>query len=78
MDSLLALRKQFKVDGIKLSINDVIVKAVGTALQLCPEVNVVWKGDEVARQKWIHFSTTTIIYLLTRFFFLEAGATFFS
>lgn len=56
MDSLLALRKQFKVDGIKLSINDVIVKAVGTALQLCPEVNVVWKGDELVQPSSVDVS----------------------
>jgi 2-oxoacid dehydrogenases acyltransferase (catalytic domain) len=44
VDCLLALRKKFKADG--LSVNDFLIKAVGVALRFCPEVNVVWKGDE--------------------------------
>jgi pyruvate/2-oxoglutarate dehydrogenase complex dihydrolipoamide acyltransferase (E2) component len=41
------LRQKFKNEGIKFSINDIIIKAVATALDLCPDVNVIWKGDQV-------------------------------
>ena len=43
----MAFRKECKADGVKLSVNDFIIKAVGTALGLCPGVNVIWQGEEV-------------------------------
>nr|CAG4634897.1 EOG090X08YX [Alona affinis] len=56
MDSVLKLRKKMKIEGIDFSINDVIIKAVATALSLCPEVNVVWKGDELVQPNSIDVS----------------------
>jgi pyruvate/2-oxoglutarate dehydrogenase complex dihydrolipoamide acyltransferase (E2) component len=47
VDSVMNLRQKFKNEGIKFSINDIIIKAVATALDLCPDVNVIWKGDQV-------------------------------
>lgn len=49
MDSVLSFRKKLKSDGIDVSINDIIIKSVGIALSLCPDVNVVWKGDKVRK-----------------------------
>ncbi|CAL4122248.1 unnamed protein product, partial [Meganyctiphanes norvegica] len=46
-DKLLALRKYHKAEGISISVNDLIIKAVATALQHCPEMNAVWKGDQL-------------------------------
>jgi len=63
VDGLLALRKKFKADGVNLSVNDILIKAVGMALQLCPEVNVVWKGDEVS------YRNVSVLQQIQHFFF---------
>jgi Pyruvate/2-oxoglutarate dehydrogenase complex, dihydrolipoamide acyltransferase (E2) component, and related enzymes len=47
IDKLIALRKQLKEDGVKLSVNDFVIKAVALALQQCPQVNALYKGEEV-------------------------------
>jgi|ERR1712136_160073 len=56
MDSLMKYRKAFKADGIKLSVNDFIIKAVGKALNSCPNVNVIWKGEELVQASSIDVS----------------------
>lgn len=50
MDSLLELRKQYKADGVNVSVNDLIIKAVAVALTRCPEMNCVWQGDQVGHR----------------------------
>ena len=51
LDALLALRTQLNAGlesrGIKLSVNDFIIKACALALQQCPTANAVWAGDRV-------------------------------
>ncbi|KAK3855898.1 hypothetical protein Pcinc_037726 [Petrolisthes cinctipes] len=47
VDKLLALRKEYKSAGIGVSVNDLIIKAVAVALTRCPEMNCVWKGDQL-------------------------------
>src|SRR3546814_3340533 len=43
MDALLAMRKQINQSGArKVSVNDIIVKAVAAALRQLPEMNVSW------------------------------------
>ncbi|EPS61701.1 hypothetical protein M569_13092, partial [Genlisea aurea] len=43
LDSLLALRKEFKEKyNIKVSVNDIVVKAVAVALKNVPEANAYW------------------------------------
>lgn len=56
MDSLMKYRKAFKEDGIKLSVNDFIIKAVGKALGSCPSVSVIWNGDELMQPSSIDVS----------------------
>ena len=41
------MRKQLKEDGVKVSVNDFVIKAVALALQQCPQVNALYKGEEV-------------------------------
>lgn len=53
MDSVVKLRKMLKSEGIEVSMNDFIIKAVATALAACPEANVIWKGDQVGDQIFI-------------------------
>ncbi len=49
LDALLKFRsqlnKQLEERGIKLSVNDFIIKACALALQEVPEANAVWAGD---------------------------------
>ena len=40
IDRLNAIRNEFKSNGIKISVNDLVIKAAATALQLVPEVNL--------------------------------------
>ncbi len=55
LDALLALRstlnKQLEARGIKLSVNDFIIKACALALQTVPAANAVWAGDRILRLK---------------------------
>ncbi|OED47577.1 pyruvate dehydrogenase complex dihydrolipoamide acetyltransferase [Rhodobacteraceae bacterium (ex Bugula neritina AB1)] len=55
LDALLAFRaqlnKQLESRGVKLSVNDFIIKAVALALQAVPDANAVWAGDRVLKMK---------------------------
>lgn len=53
IDPLLALRGETNASlassGIKVSVNDMLIKAMGRAMQLVPEVNVQFGGDSLHR-----------------------------
>jgi pyruvate dehydrogenase E2 component (dihydrolipoamide acetyltransferase) len=55
LDALLAFRgtlnKQLEARGVKLSVNDFIIKACALALQTVPDANAVWAGDRVFKLK---------------------------
>ena len=55
LDALMAFRaqlnKQLEPRGIKLSVNDFIIKACALALQEVPDANAVWAGDKVFKMK---------------------------
>ncbi|WP_299414659.1 pyruvate dehydrogenase complex dihydrolipoamide acetyltransferase [uncultured Sulfitobacter sp.] len=55
LDALMAFRaqlnKQLEPRGIKLSVNDFIIKACALALQQVPDANAVWAGDRVFKLK---------------------------
>ena len=55
LDALMAFReqlnKQVEGRGVKLSVNDFVIKACAMALQTCPNANAVWAGDRVFRLK---------------------------
>ena len=55
LDALLKFRAQLNTQlagrGVKLSVNDFIIKAVAIALQQVPEANAVWAGDRVLQMK---------------------------
>ena len=55
LDALMAFRselnKQLEAKGVKLSVNDFIIKASALALQEVPEANAVWAGDRMLRLK---------------------------
>ncbi len=55
LDALMAFRaqlnKQLEARGVKLSVNDFIIKACANALQQVPEANAVWASDRILRLK---------------------------
>ncbi|MDX5349498.1 MAG: 2-oxo acid dehydrogenase subunit E2, partial [Paracoccaceae bacterium] len=55
LDALMAFReqlnKQLEGRGLKLSVNDFIIKACAMALQAVPAANAVWAGDRMLRLK---------------------------
>ncbi|MCZ4354188.1 pyruvate dehydrogenase complex dihydrolipoamide acetyltransferase [Roseovarius aestuarii] len=55
LDALLKFRsqlnKQLEGRGVKLSVNDFIIKACALALQAVPTANAVWAGDRVLQMK---------------------------
>jgi pyruvate dehydrogenase E2 component (dihydrolipoamide acetyltransferase) len=55
LDALMAFREQLnkglEARGVKLSVNDFIIKACALALQAVPDANAVWAGDRVLKLK---------------------------
>ena len=55
LDALMAFREQLnkglEARGVKLSVNDFIIKACAMALQSVPDANAVWAGDRVLKLK---------------------------
>ncbi len=55
LDALMEFRKtlnqQLSARGVKLSVNDFIIKACALALQDVPDANAVWAGDRILRLK---------------------------
>ncbi len=55
LDALLKFRsqlnKQLEPRGVKLSVNDFVIKACALALQQVPDANAVWAGDKVLKMK---------------------------
>ncbi|RWR07653.1 pyruvate dehydrogenase complex dihydrolipoamide acetyltransferase [Paenirhodobacter populi] len=55
LDALLAFRadlnKKLAARGVKLSVNDFIIKACALALQQVPDANAVWAGDRILKMK---------------------------
>lgn len=55
LDGLMAFREQLnkglEARGIKLSVNDFIIKACALALQAVPDANAVWAGDRILNLK---------------------------
>jgi pyruvate dehydrogenase E2 component (dihydrolipoamide acetyltransferase) len=55
LDALMAFREQINKGleprGIKLSVNDFIIKACAHALQAVPDCNAVWAGDRILKLK---------------------------
>ncbi len=55
LDALMAFRVQLnkglEIRGVKLSVNDFIIKASAFALQAVPDCNAVWAGDRILKLK---------------------------
>jgi pyruvate dehydrogenase E2 component (dihydrolipoamide acetyltransferase) len=55
LDALMAFRETLNAGlasrGVKLSVNDFIIKACALALQAVPDANAVWAGDRILKMK---------------------------
>ncbi|MCU9848703.1 pyruvate dehydrogenase complex dihydrolipoamide acetyltransferase [Defluviimonas sp. WL0024] len=55
LDALMKFRGQLNAQlesrGVKLSVNDFIIKACANALQAVPDANAVWAGDRILKLK---------------------------
>ena len=55
LDALMAFREQLNAQlaprGVKLSVNDFVIKACALALQAVPDANACWAGDRILRMK---------------------------
>jgi pyruvate dehydrogenase E2 component (dihydrolipoamide acetyltransferase) len=63
LDALLALRKQLneKRDDLKITVNDLLIRACGMALAQVPECNVIWTGNQMMRSKSYDVSVAVAI-----------------
>jgi len=57
LDNLLHVRKLLnETEGVKLSVNDFIVRAIALALRDVPEANASWAGESIRRYKSVDVS----------------------
>jgi len=57
VDELMALRKKInESSNVKISVNDMVVRAVAAAFQDVPEANVVWTPDAMIRYESVDLS----------------------
>lgn len=62
MDNAIAARKAINSEeGIKISFNDMIVKAVATSLRRHPKVNADWMGDAIRYNDHIHLGVAVAV-----------------
>ncbi|ODN03419.1 Pyruvate dehydrogenase protein X component, mitochondrial [Orchesella cincta] len=56
MKSLVAFRKSLTSVGLKVSVNDLLIKCVANALALNPAVNCVWEGSQLKQRGQVDIS----------------------
>jgi pyruvate dehydrogenase E2 component (dihydrolipoamide acetyltransferase) len=62
MDNAIAARKSMNASGdVKISFNDMVVKAVAMALRKHPAVNSSWFGDYIRRNHHIHIGVAVAV-----------------
>jgi pyruvate dehydrogenase E2 component (dihydrolipoamide acetyltransferase) len=62
MDKAVEARKSMnEVSPVKISFNDMVIKAVAAALRQHPDVNVSWLGDKLRKNHHIHIGVAVAI-----------------
>ncbi len=62
MDNAIASRKQINaIPDVKVSFNDLVVKASAMALRKHPQVNTMWKNDVMVYAKHIHIGVAVAV-----------------
>jgi pyruvate dehydrogenase E2 component (dihydrolipoamide acetyltransferase) len=62
MDKAVEARKSInELSPVKISFNDIVIKAVAAALRQHPDVNVSWLGDKIRRNHHIHIGVAVAV-----------------
>lgn len=62
MDNAIAARKAMNTtEGVKISFNDMVIKAVAASLRLHPTVNSSWLGDVIRRNQHVHIGVAVAV-----------------
>ncbi|MBS1680528.1 MAG: pyruvate dehydrogenase complex dihydrolipoamide acetyltransferase [Bacteroidetes bacterium] len=62
MDKAVEARKSINdIAPVKISFNDMVIKAVAAALRQHPDVNVSWLGDKIRRNNHIHIGVAVAV-----------------
>ena len=62
MDKAIEARKSInEISPVKVSFNDLVIKAVAGALRQNPDVNVSWMGDKIRKNHHIHIGVAVAI-----------------
>ena len=62
MDNAIAARKEMnEYSDVKISMNDVIVKAAAIALRRHPKINAAWMGDHIRMNNHIHMGVAMAV-----------------
>jgi pyruvate dehydrogenase E2 component (dihydrolipoamide acetyltransferase) len=62
MDKAVEARKSInEISPVKISFNDMVVKAVAAALRQHPDVNVSWLGDRIRKNHHIHIGVAVAV-----------------
>ena len=62
MDKAIEARKSMnEISPVKISFNDMVIKAVAASLRQNPDVNVSWMGDKMVRHHHIHIGVAVAI-----------------
>lgn len=62
MDKAVEARKSInEVSPVKVSFNDIVLKAVAAALRQNPDVNVSWLGDKIRKNHHIHIGVAVAV-----------------
>ena len=61
MDNAIAARKSLNTGDVKISFNDLVIKAVSMALRKHPAVNSSWRGDFIRRNQHVHIGVAVAV-----------------
>ena len=62
MDKAIEARKSMnEISPVKISFNDMVIKAVAASLRQNPDINVTWKGDKIVKHQHIHVGVAVAI-----------------
>lgn len=62
MDNAIAARKSMNAnEGVKISFNDMVIKAVAMSLRQHPAINSAWMGDVIRRNQHIHIGVAVAV-----------------
>lgn len=62
MDKAVEARKSInEISPVKVSFNDIVLKAVATALRQHPDINSSWQGDKIRKNHHIHIGVAVAV-----------------